>query len=323
MKFLDTKFEDYLIQYKTRNMHPELKPILSSLPTSLKTSPNVIFYGPAGVGKYTQALAYIKRFSATDLKYERKINCMRSGGKRFLFKISDIHFEIDMQLLGCTARALWNQLFHQVLDIISTRQARKGIILCKNFQDIHPELLSLFCTYMQILDHKSIVLTYVIVTESLSFLSDKIIDRCLVIPVRRPTRLQYAKCIGISLGKAIDPKTVTNVKDLIVGLSSPTNACSKVAETILGHIIDPSQLDFLCLRDSLYDMFIYQQDVCECLWLVISKLVRQYDLTHADLEHILLELYRFLRRFNNNYRPIYHLEHFILYLCTTINRIQT
>ena len=34
---------------------------------------------------------------------------------------------------------------------------------------------------------------------------------------------------------------------------------------------------------------------------------------------IFIELYKFLKLYNNNYRPIYHMEHYILFLLTTIH----
>ena len=58
------------------------------------------------IGKYTQSLMFIKKFSQSNLKYERKININFNPKKSFIFKLSDIHFEIDMELLGCNAKVL-------------------------------------------------------------------------------------------------------------------------------------------------------------------------------------------------------------------------
>ena len=40
-----------------------------------------------------------------------------------------------------------------------------------------------------------------------------------------------------------------------------------------------------------------------------------------SLEAVFSNLYEFLRYYNNNYRPIYHLEKFMLGLCRTIHGI--
>ena len=65
----------------------------------------------------------------------------------FYIKISDIHFEIDMALLGCNAKLLWNDIFNHIIDIISTSKHKKGIIVCKNFHEIHSELLRFLQLY--------------------------------------------------------------------------------------------------------------------------------------------------------------------------------
>ena len=69
MKFLSTKFEDYINECEKFNLHEDLYKILKKNPYK-----NLLFYGPSGVGKYTQSLNFIKRFSPSHLKYERKMN---------------------------------------------------------------------------------------------------------------------------------------------------------------------------------------------------------------------------------------------------------
>jgi len=144
MKFLETHFEEYIRSVDKVNLHPSLKKNSDIyFPNDIQNLRHLIFYGPSGVGKYSQALYHIKKYSPTDLKYERKMNMSigKGKGKNYNIKISDMHFEIDMNLLGCNAKALWNELFYHILDIISTRPQHTGIIICKNFHKIHSELL--------------------------------------------------------------------------------------------------------------------------------------------------------------------------------------
>ena len=154
MKYLSTRFEDYVIECKKKNMHKELEQLTEYFTDNLKDQSNLIFYGPSGVGKYTQALNYIKRFSPTNLRFERKLN-FTYNKKQYKFKVSDVHFEIDMQLLGCNAKVLFNEIYYHILDILSTRN-NSGIILCKNFNYIHNELLEIFYSYMESLQHKNL-----------------------------------------------------------------------------------------------------------------------------------------------------------------------
>ena len=69
----------------------------------------------------------------------------------------------------------------------------------------------------------------------------------------------------------------------------------------------------------LYNIFIYHLDINECLWDIIKLAVKEYDITKGQLHRILTQLYKFLKFYNNNYRPIYHLEKFVLYLCKELH----
>ena len=111
----------------------KLLSLLDNIDNNIKNTNNLILYGPSGTGKYTQALNYIKRFSPTNLRFERKMNFNYDSKSDFIFKISDIHFEIDMSLLGCKAKLVFNDLYYHILDVLSSRPNGSGIILCKNF----------------------------------------------------------------------------------------------------------------------------------------------------------------------------------------------
>ena len=73
MKYYETRFEEYIQTISKKNLHPELEKIEQN-GEKMGIDNNLIFYGPAGTGKYTQVLNYIKNFSPSKLKYERKMN---------------------------------------------------------------------------------------------------------------------------------------------------------------------------------------------------------------------------------------------------------
>ena len=146
-------------------------------------------------------------------KYERKININLQKKKQYAFKISDIHFEIDMELLGCNAKVLWNEIYKAILDILSTRQSHSGIILCKNFHKIHNELLDVFYSYMQSLSHKNIKLSFVFVTEAVSFIPDNIFNCCELITIPRPSRISYNKCITNKISNWETTKFIKLIRD--------------------------------------------------------------------------------------------------------------
>ena len=84
-------------------------------------------------------------------------------------------------------------------------------------------------------------------------------------------------------------------------------------------INDYKQLDFMELRENIYKIFIYQQDIFFFLFQLLKCNVQKKTIHAENICNIILKLTSFLTFFNNNYRPIYHLESFIMYLCKVIH----
>ena len=318
MKFLETKFEDYLNSCEKKNLHPELEK-LSNIKKEILFNNNIILYGPSGVGKYTQMLKYIKSFSPSKLKYERKMTINTNKKYQYTFKISDIHFEIDMDLLGCNARLLWNEIYKAILDILSSRSSHEGIIVCKNFHKIHNELLEIFYSYMQSLSHKNISITFIFLSESVSFIPNNILNRCIIVPVKRPTKTQYRLITKKNIITKFDINKITNIKNIHSDNIELCNPNKKFIQVIINQIDNYKEIDYLLLRDNLYNIFIYHLDLNDCIWEIIQYYVNNKKLNKKKLINVQNYLYKFLKLYNNNYRPIYHLERFILYLCRTVN----
>ena len=242
-----------------------------------------------------------------------------------MFKISDIHYEIDMSLLGCHSKLLWNEVYNQIVDIILAKAENTGIIVCKYFHEIHSELLESLYSYMQTLSNSSIDLKFIIITEQLSFIPDNILNCCKLITLPRPSRILYNKCLNNKLKKdnPIALNEITNMKNIqasITQLMIPHEViCQKIIDII--NVVD--DIKFLELRDQLYDIFIYHLDVTECICYILENLIRTKKLKHDDINDILLKTYTFLQYYNNNYRPIYHLENFIFYLIMKVHSMSS
>ena len=103
MKYYETSFDDYLKSKQLYNIHPELEEIQNRLPRSAKQMENLIIYGPPGVGKYTQTLNIISNYSESQLKYDKKLEIL-TDKQDYIMRFSDIHYEVDMSLLGCNAK---------------------------------------------------------------------------------------------------------------------------------------------------------------------------------------------------------------------------
>ena len=73
MKYYESNFEEYTQSIEKYNIHPELEPIIQSLPENINHFQNLIIYGPSGTGKYSQALQIIQKYSPSHLKYDKKL----------------------------------------------------------------------------------------------------------------------------------------------------------------------------------------------------------------------------------------------------------
>jgi len=314
MKFHETHFEEYI--NAKENLHPKLEKIFNKFPKKIHELKNLIFYGPNGVGKYTQMLKSMRKYSPTDLKYEKKIS-VTYNKQQYFFKISDIHYEIDMSLLGCNSKLLWHEIYSQIVDIVSAKNEKSGIIVCKYFNEIHSKLLDNFYSYMQKNNALSIDLKYILITEELSFIPDNILNCCEVINIPRPTKTAYNKCLKNKLN--IKVEQITNIKNLHSSITQLMMPYKIICDKILDAMIRIEDIKFLKFRDLLYDIFIYNLDITDCVWYIISTLIQQNKIKGEDVSQMLIKTYSFFQYYNNNYRPIYHLENYLFFIVSLIH----
>ena len=345
MKYYETTAEEYITSKEKYNLHPEW--IDSYFPKSLKTFENMIVYGASGSGKYTQVLAILKRMSPTELKYEKKMT-VQSEKQTYIFRMSDIHYEIDMSFLGCNSKTLWHDVFFQIVDIISVKPDKIGIIVCKQFHMIHSELLEIFYSYMQRLP--SVNVKFVLITEHISFLPNNILNACAVIPIKKPEKKKLIKLVEsgenkkkdgvelfmkrISKGRqktsntdilsSIDTNLLLNLKEIpsfsLVKSSEelPLDIFNVICDQIIKDMENIDNIPFTEFRDSLYDIMIYNLDVVECVWYILTYFIQTEKINPEQCSKVIEKVYPFLQYFNNNYRPIYHLENIMFYIITVL-----
>jgi len=361
MKYYESSFEEYIQSVENHNIHPELFQTLSQFPENIHHLENTIIHGPPGVGKYSQTLSLLKRYSPSKLKYEKKITAA-TDKQQYIYKISDIHYEVDMSLLGCNSKTLWHELFFQIVDIISVKPDKIGIIICKNFQQIHSELLEIFYSYMQHYNHShtNICIRFIILSEHLSFLPYTILNSCHLIKVQRPAdseykhimyknsttepnatdnfmkRIVYNKSSNHSSSEIpslfddIQSKDILNLKDLkyFELLTDPTNPqpipddiFNIVCDKIIQDICSIKKDNFIELRESLYNILTYNLDAADCIWYILSHFISNGSLNTIETSQIIDRTYTFLKYYNNNYRPIYHLESMLFYIINKVHKL--
>ena len=319
---LKNNFEDYLkddINIKLR----------FNIPDKIDDLNNIIIYGAEGTGKYTKALQIINNYSPSRLKYNKKILIPNNKNDYFI-KISDIHYEVDMELLGCNSKTLWNDIYTNIIDIVNHSSVCRGIILCKNFHIINNELLEIFYSYMQtdIFNTNNVNnIKFIILTNHISFVPKSIRNICNIIRSEKMSINSYKKQFNI--GRNVDVNVLNNLKhvqllkddyDIMVPYK---NICDKILEMI----IDYNSIDFMDLRNILYDLLILNLNIPDCIYYILSKLIENGALcvksvgNEERMNELFNSTYMFFKYFNNNYRPIYHLENYILYLVKHIHEL--
>jgi hypothetical protein len=330
MKFMETHFDEYVSSVERINLHPNLKKYYNNFPENIENMGNLIFYGPSGVGKYSQMLYSISKYSPSELKYEKKISITFNSNNKelsYYLKISDIHYEVDMSLLGCNAKILWHEIYQQIIDIISTTQIQNqnkyGIIVCKDFHNIHSELLEIFYSYMQD-NHLSIIpikIIFIILTQEISFIPENILNYCEIINVSRPTKIAYKRCFGKNILDNIEIENINNIKSLILNQRALECSYKFICNRIIERLIDINEIDYIKIREEIYNIFIYDLNIHDCVWYILKKLIKRNYIKYRNLSKILLKMYKIFKYYNNNYRPIYHLESFLFYLIKEIHGI--
>lgn len=303
---IEQHFEEYINEVDKHNYHTDLVKIYEKFPDTMEEFTNLLFYGKSGVGKYSQMLYSIKRYSPSSLKYEKKM-CITLQDKKksnYFIKISDIHYEVDMSLLGCNAKTLWSQIYYQICDAVKAKQTNKyGFIVCKNFHEIHPELLDVFYSFM----NDSSYIKFILLTENISFIPDNIINACRIIGMKTPAVSSLQSFVKKTIKKE---NAIVNLKDARGYFKELVEPHSLICTKII-KMLSTDDVDFLRLREYIYSLFILQYDIPECVWYVVKNLITN---GHVKADEVLSKQYEFYYLYNNNYRPIYHLEKFFLML---------
>ena len=332
---LKDNFNTYLNNSIKSNINIKYDKYFENLSDKLEDVPNLILYGPPGSGKYSESLKIIKKYSDSNLKYEKKM-LINSSKSEHLIKISDIHYEIDMENLTCNSKILFNDIYKNIVDAIYNTENKKGIILCKNFHFINNEILELFYSYMQKILFNNITIKFILLSEHISFLPKNIIDKSKILYYPK-LKLSKLKKISNKSNKIILEKNqdinIDNLNYLkyldlnnanIIELEK--EICNKIINIIVNIELDVDNdyiINYNNLRNTLYDLLIYNLNIYKCIeYILITILLKAVDNNknlNLIIELIIINTYNFLKNYNNNYRPIYHLESYVLYLLKIYN----
>ena len=152
----------------------------------------------------------------------------------------------------------------------------------------------------------------------------------------KPLEYNYSstkKTIENNIINGIDANTIMNIKEIysfsmVKSVESvPSDIFNIICDNIISEIKNPSKIVMTSFRDKLYDILTYNLDVNECLWYIIYDIIKyKYSVDECKLKSkhisdVLTKTYPFFKFFNNNYRPIFHLESIMYYIINTIHNI--
>ena len=302
MNFYETHFNDYLCCLNKYNIHEYLTPYYTIF---FNKPANLIIFSPPSTGKYSQALKFISFFSPSSLKYEKKLIIL-SDKVEYNFKLSDIHIEVDMSTLGCNSKIIWNEFSSNLQNILYTNKHSIFFILCKNFHKIHNELHDVFYSYMQSVFPSKCKLYFIMLTEHISHINNYIISSSYVLALSAISKTKYTR---------LNTKYKVN-KNLTLQNSLKTVKANVLIDydvlfNTLFNCITSKTVNFFVLRNILYDILIYNIDLSKIISFVIEKFFILYPDKFISI-NFTYHIFDFYWHYNNNYRPIYHLENFFL-----------
>ena len=226
MKFYETHFEDYCKSWDKLHEN-DMERATKTIEFPNKTPQDLIVYGSSGVGKYTHVLSMLRPYSPSGLKHDKKIKAS-TDKQSYTYRISDIHYEVDMSLLGCNSKIIWHEIYSQIVDIVTIKPEKMGFIVCKNFHAIHIELLEIFYSYMQ--QHcygyegksREVQIFFILITEHVSFLPNTLLNHCQIVRIPRPPRQVISSFAQINKSKenidaifdTIDTEHIINMKEI-------------------------------------------------------------------------------------------------------------
>jgi hypothetical protein len=255
----------------------------------------------------------------------------------YTYAMSDVHYEVDMALLGCNSKMMWSEIFLQITDMVSVKPEKRGVIVCKNFHMIHNELLDVFYSYMQKRRAPLAGVSFMLLTEHLGFVPDDIADSSYVVSVPRPSRERMEEMCVRNLARnekevrarvarimcELEPEHIVNLKEIYAFASMesaseiPKDVFNIVCDNIINLMRGAHSLALPAFRDAVYDILVYNLDVSECVWYVLCYFVRSGQLASArKMTEITRSFAPFLKYRNNNYREIFHLERIFVLIAT-------
>ena len=76
---------------------------------------------------------------------------------------------------------------------------------------------------------------------------------------------------------------------------------------------------FSDLRECIYDLFVYDTNIHLSIWSILSRLINESYIDEQNIDACIEQTFELFKLYNNNYRPIYHVERYLYKLISLIH----
>ena len=116
----------------------------------------------------------------------------------------------------------------------------------------------------------------------------------------------------------ISTSSITNIKNVKNDIIELQQSFEPICNSIIDILINFDN-NYIELRENLYKILIFKLDIYESFWYIYKYLIQYYSFNDETIMELNTEVHRFFKYYNNNYRPIYHLERIVLYIISKAN----
>lgn len=340
----DNTFKNHIDNVKSNNLHKSYDNVYDTLIEKHKcgnSGKNIIFYGPSGVGKYSQMLYFLSKYTNNDLTYERKITIPIKNGY-YVTKISDIHYEIDMSMLGCNSKSNMHYIYNHIIETVdinifpqhptSKSKSKYKFIVCKEFHLIANDLLDIFYTYMTNIHNVNSSIYFILLTENISFLPNSIYNACECIRYPRPTLTNYKKVFPKTkhlLTKYDVDNNIYNTlylkhENMFMQMKqNKFSLCNDIVDFLLHGHKTQTKINLFELREMFYKLVVYNLQLDSCIYYILKCIWKETTETITIEKEFLIvnSIIEFYKQYQNKYRSIYHLEKMFLNIFKILHEI--
>ncbi len=245
----------------------------------LSESDHYLVYGKNPMENYVYCLKQMESISPSALKYSRK-TMIEYQGQELAFSMSDVHVEVDFAILGVNEYSIFFELFRHISEnLVLNHKNRRLYIVCLHFDHIKKELMDVFYNF---LDHVKIA--FVFLVKHVSYVHPYILKRTTI------------------------KKTKSN------DVSKFEERFTSRIDAMIPHIVGNNAWSLFQWREKLYELLIVNDNIHDCFAYLIQRLVEAEYLNDENVDSFFPRYAEIMEKYNNNYRTIYHLERFIVYV---------